>query len=81
MGQVPKFLVTETQLSFPLFKFFPQFGEGIFLFKHIAYDRVVLLQRHGAMSLHDSMKLMVILTGYTTSAGVQDFYPARVLLP
>ena len=46
LGQVPKLLVTETQLSFLLFKFFSQFSERAFLFEHTAHQVVVLLLRH-----------------------------------
>jgi len=41
-GQTPELLITETQLPFSFFKFFPQSSKELFLFEHAAQDRVVL---------------------------------------
>ena len=38
LHQVPKLSITETQLPFPSFKFFPQFGERAFLFEQVAHQ-------------------------------------------
>jgi len=37
-GQVPEPFTTETQLSSPSFKFFPQFGERVFFFEQVAHQ-------------------------------------------
>ena len=64
LGQVPKLLIAEIQLSLFSFKFFSQSVKRLFLFEHAAQDRVVLFQRHDSTSPEENMDLMLILASY-----------------
>jgi len=61
LGQVPEPFATKTQLFSPSLKFFPQFGKGVFFFEQVTYNRVILFQRHGGMSLEEVTDLVAIL--------------------
>ena len=60
-GQVPELSTLLIHSSFSSFYLYPQFGKSMLLVEHPTHKRVILIQRHSAMSLEKSKQKMILL--------------------